>query len=377
MKKTERYSLLIAGVHQSTDAYPNNLYRIRQLRERLGAREVNFPMWATPTGGLKIARSPWRSLWRGWTSHWRVVLTVACAPDSDCVYIPYPAPLVAWTLTLLPHRSRRMVIDSFISVYDTVVNDRALWPARSLRSRLLFAIERKAFANADRVIVDTQQNANFYARLFNLPAERFLALPLSTNEDDYSPAIYQPTERNCRVIFIGTLVPLHGIDVLAEAARQLSARTDIEFHILGDGACASDLQSRIAHLSNVTWQRRWHTAQELAHEIRKADICLGIFGATAKAQRVCPYKIYSYACVGRAVITGDTEWLKSVKKENGKHPFLGVPVNEPTALAHAIQRLADAPEERRRLASAARSFYAAQLSNEFAMQTLMHIIHPH
>jgi len=361
-------------VHQSTDAYPNTLYRVRQLRERLGAREVNYPMWATPNGGLKAARSPWRSLWRVCVSHCQVAWAVACGPRHDCVYIPYPALLVAWVLTLLPHRPRRMVLDSFISVYDTAVNDRSLWSPRSLLSQLLFTFERRAFAKADLVLVDTQQNADFYARLFRLPTERFLALPLATNEDDYAPVSYLPTVGRCRVVFIGTLVPLHGIGVLAEAARQLASRNDIEFHILGDGACAPELQSRIADLPNVIWQRRWHTAQELADEVRKADICLGIFGDTAKAQRVCPYKLYSYACVGRAVITGATDWLRLAVGPDGRPPFFGVPVNDPAALALAVRRLADAPGERERWACAARRFYVADLSNERTIQTLARVL---
>ena len=373
MKTPDPLSLLVVGVHQSTDAYPNTLYRVRQLRG-LGGHEVNYPMWSTPVGGWGSISSPWKTLWRVIASHVRVAWAVVRESRYCCLYVPYPAPLVVYLLSLLPRRSNRIIVDGFISLYDTVINDRKLWSPNALPSRLLYALERSAFAKVDLVLVDTRQNAAFYADLFRLPAKRFLALPLATNEEDYTYTPYQAMVGRCRVLFIGTLVPLHGVDILAEAARRLICRGDIEFRILGDGAGAPALQSRISGLPNVKWQRRWHTAEELAAEIRQADICLGIFGDTAKTQRVCPYKLYSYASVGRAVITGDTDWLRSVALPDGLAPFLSVSVGDPDALAEAIRILADAPGQRLRLAKAARHFYVSRLSNEKSMKMLKRVM---
>lgn len=374
MKTLSSFTLLVAGVHQSTDAYPNTLYRVRQLRSQLGAHEVNFPMWSTPTGGWQSTRSPVRTLCRAITSHLQIAWTVWRGSRYDYVYIPYPAPLVALLLSLLPHRPHHMVLDGFISLYDTVINDRKLRSPNTLLSRLLFAMERHAFAKADLVLVDTQQNADFYAKLFRLSPARFVALPLATNEENYVPTPYQPVAGRCRVLFIGTLVPLHGISTLIEAVRRLVSRQDIEFRIVGDGAGAPALQSGAAGLANVTWRRGWYTAEELAHEIKEADICLGIFGDTDKTQRVCPYKLYSYASIGRATITGYTDWLQSIITPEEYPPFLGVPVNDPVALADAIVSLADDPGERTRLADSARDFYTTRLSNATSLQMLERLL---
>ncbi|WP_286586310.1 glycosyltransferase [Ectopseudomonas guguanensis] len=265
-------------------------------------------------------------------------------------------------------------MDGFISLYDTVVNDRKLWSPNSLLSRLLYKLERHAFIKADIVLVDTSQNANFYSKLFNLSPAHFLALPLATNEVDYVPTPYSPSGECCRVLFIGTLVPLHGIRTIIEAARRLASRQDIQFQIIGDGADAPLLQAEIADLVNVTWQQRWYSAEELSREIKASDICLGIFGDTDKTQRVCPYKIYSYSSIGRAIITGNTDWLQSAVGSALCPPFLGVPVNNPSALADAIAFLADSPQERIRLAESARSFYAKHLSNAASMQLLERLL---
>ncbi|SED44244.1 glycosyltransferase [Pseudomonas anguilliseptica] len=374
MKKSNSSTLLVAGVHQSTDAYPNTLYRVCQLRSRLDTREVNFPMWSTTTGGWKSTRSPIKTLWRAITSHLQVAWAIGCMPHCNIIYIPYPAPLVTLLAYLLPHRPRRIIVDGFISLYDTVVNDRKLWSPNALLPRLLYKLERHAFIKADIVLVDTSQNAQFYSRLFNLPPAHFFALPLATNEIDYIPTPYSPSGERCRVLFIGTLVPLHGICTIIEAARRLASRQDVEFQIIGDGADAPLLQAAIADLVNVTWQRRWYSAEELASEIKASDICLGVFGDTDKTQRVCPYKIYSYSSIGRAIITGNTDWLQSAAGSSLTPPFLGVPVNNPSALADAIAFLADAPLERIRLAESARSFYATHLSNAASMQLLERLL---
>jgi glycosyltransferase involved in cell wall biosynthesis len=367
---------LVVGVHQSTDAYPNTLYRVRELRERFGAREVNESLWSTPTGGWASAESPLRMLWRAIVLHARLVKSVVRMPRFDVAYIPYPAPSVMLALSLLPRRWRpsHIVLDGFISLYDTIVNDRKLLRAGALPSRILRMLERRAFARADKVLVDTPQNAAFYASEFGLPLGKFEALPLATNETGYSSDPYQPAPGPCRVLFMGTLVPLHGISTIAEAMKLLSTRTDIEFRILGNGIDAGILRSVVEGLPNVDWQQRWHSTEELALAIREADICLGIFGNTAKTQRVCPYKLYSYASVGRATITGDTDWLRSISAAGGASPFGCVSVGDPHALAGAIRALADDPGERVRLAVAARHFYESRLANAVSMESLMQIL---
>ena len=265
-------------------------------------------------------------------------------------------------------------MDAFISVYDTIVNDRKLWKPDAARSKLLWWLERAAYRKADVVLVDTSQNADFYSGLFRLPRNRFVALPLATNEDDYVPKTYHTVDGRCRVLFVGTFVPLHGVETIAEAARLLSSREDVQFRILGDGVGARSVQKLLDGVANVDWQRRWLSAAELAGEIANADICLGIFGDTDKAQRVCPYKLYAYSRVGRAIITGDTQWHRSLGVREEDAPFCGVPVRDAKALAAAIRQLADEPVRRARLAQAAADFHKRNLSNALSSQAFDQIL---
>lgn len=371
MSDLKRASLLVVGIHLSSEAYPNTLYRVRDLREHFGADEIDEPLWTTPAGGWTSIKSPLRVLWRALVSHLRVVMSVVRKGKHDVAYVPYPAPSVVLLLSLLPQRfrPRRFVLDGFISIYDTIVNDRKIWSRRSVPAKALYALERRAFSRVDAVLVDTPQNADFYAEMFRLPRSRFVPLPLATNEVDFASKPYVPTAGRCRVLFVGTLVPLHGVGTIVEAAKLLSSRDDIEFRILGDGVDGETIQNEVKGLGNVVWQRRWHSSEELGQEIGRADICLGIFGDTDKAQRVCPYKLYAYASVGRATITGATDWLRSADHGH-ERAFLGVRVSNPSELADAIERLADDVSLRMSYARSVQAFYQDRLSNRHALGSL-------
>lgn len=372
MGKQAAPRLLIVGVHQATEAYPNTLYRVRHLKKHFDTQEINEPLWTTPEGGLASARSPLRTLGRALAAHVRIAWRVATSPCREIAYVPYPAIGVVLVLALLPRRWRpsRIALDGFISIYDTVVNDRRLWTSDAIQSRVLWAFERLAFRMADVVVVDTLQNAHFYARVFRLSPERFVPVPLAINEPAYAPRPYRSNEGSNRVLFIGTFVPLHGVEAIAGAIQLLAERKDVKFRLLGDGQDAIKLQSALEGLTNVVWQRRWHSAKELAEEIAASDVCLGVFGAMDKTQRVCPYKLYSYAAVGRATITGDTEWLRSLAADGGGEPFWPVRLNDAHALAEAIEYLVDNPSERARLARNASIFYERFLANTRSLAML-------
>jgi glycosyltransferase involved in cell wall biosynthesis len=100
----------------------------------------------------------------------------------------------------------------------------------------------------------------------------------------------RPDGERCRVLFIGTLVPLHGISTIIAAARRLASRQDVEFPIIGDGADAPLFQAEIADLVNVTWQRRWYSAVELASEIKAQEISLGVLAILTKPNEYAPTK---------------------------------------------------------------------------------------
>lgn len=373
---------MILGVHIKSEGYPNVTYRVRDLAKhpRLAVTELNFPLdagqaifSASKQQGRYLQSA--RRLLQFLSAHVKALAGYLTHGRPVRVYVPYPAVFVLLGFALLPSRWRPKVTiaDCFISLHDTAVNDRGLLPATGTRARLLRRLESTACRMATWVIVDTDLNARHMVRELALDPSRVIALPLSIDEQTYEHRVYECTRHRCTVLFIGTFVPLQGVDVIARAARLLRHRHDIRIRLIGSGQCANQVRDILAldPGANVEWVTQWMDGCELAREIRDADICLGIFGTGEKTRRVWPLKNYSYMSVGRALITGDTPCARHLGGLAEEAPFLVVPTGDPAALADAISTLADDPQRRRALAAASRRFFEAHLSARRAIPEIV------
>jgi|SRR6185437_12580236 len=366
--------LAVIGVHTASEAYPNTLHSMQGLRRHFDVNEINIPLLPREGGAMRARGGLLSKAWKFVSAHARVIAKgLAMRPRPVRAYVPYPAPILLFAWSLVPRglRPRRIVADAFISLFDTVVNDRGLLRPADWRARILWRIERRAYGIADAVIVDTDQNAEFYASLFRLPRELFIAVPLATNEREFTLSPLPVHRGACNVLFVGTLIPLHGISTIVDAAKLLAGRQDIQFTIVGTGQQAEILESALrAGAANMTWEREWKTPAQLAFCIRQADICLGVFGGGPKTQRVCPYKVYAYASMGRPIITARTAWLERAAARFGQMPFTAVTAADAEALAAEIARLADDEALRGVMASRASEFYGAVLANRITFTAL-------
>lgn len=368
--------LLVFGVHLKSEGYPNTLFRLQDLESSglFRISEINIPMWSESTQNRHGVSRLTRNICRSLVSHVAVLgKYLICSGWNSRMYIPYPGVFLLFMFSCLPKRlrPRRVVADVFISLYDTIVLDRKLLNGDSLLAKFLKWIEWRAYMSADILVVDTPQNQKYLNRLFNLPEGKIVVIPLSTDENNFQYVPYTPKSDFCRVLFVGTMAPLHGIEVLLETARLLSERSDIRFKLIGAGQDAGLVTAWLnRYKAGLDWEKNWQSSEIIAKEINCADICLGIFGAGDKTQRVCPFKIYAYASVGRAIITGYSEWLNDSICNLTYQPFATVPVNDAKALAEKILQLTDDPSMRSKLAMNSRRFYETHLGNQFALQKL-------
>lgn len=368
MRMESKPLLLIWGVHQDTEGYPNTRYRLKFLRglQEFDVREIAMPIpmpkWRGILGKFGIIIPALASIYAHLRIFWQYI---ASGKTPRVLYIPYPAVLALATLYLVPQKLRpqKIIADAFISIYDTVVNDRKLLNPGSVPARILYLLERWAYHQADHVLVDTEQNADFLNSTFNLAPSTVAAIPLSTNEVAYLPNPYRPG-KSCRVLFIGTMIPLHGISTILAAAKLLEEERTIKFRLIGSGQESFKVKQAMENGAiNLEWITSWQSANQLANEIAQADICLGIFDSGDKAQRVCPFKLYAYSAVGRTVLTAKTRWLRNAIKGLDYEPFATVHAENPEALAESISTLANHPGIRETYAANSRKFYMDHLCN--------------
>lgn len=380
MNNVQKKPLLILGVYPESEGYPNIHYRLQDLMaaEAFDITTIHAPVWQQTIFNQKKTAKLAQG-WRFCSAHWRMLRAYLKYPTKQTVYVPYPAIFVALLLSYLPKKfqPKHLVLDAFISLYDTIVIDRRLFKPTHPLARLLYAMEQRAFQRCAVAVVDTQQNADYFAQLFCIPRQQFVAIPLSTNEAALNSPPYHLTKQQTvfTVLFIGTLIPLHGLEFILDAIKLLANKPQIQFKIIGSGQLSPVLTAFMQRETvNLTWVKDWYSTEQIQEAIAAADICLGIFGDTAKTQRVCPLKLYLYTACGRAIISADTPCLQTLMGNENAQAIKLVPAGSAAALASAIEELLEQPKLLIEYAQAARFFYQHQLNNQLALKQLLTVL---
>ena len=273
---------------------------------------------------------------------WYPILVVRflLSPRDATIVVPYPGPLDVLVLHPFARaRGQRIVWDMFLSLYDTVANDRQMVSRTTLAARLLRRLERRAALLADPVLLDTGAHAAHVTRLLELPPGRTAAVPVGAETARF-PRLAPPVAHGGRprVLFYGQLIPLHGIETILAAALSERGR-QIDWHIVGTGQDRPKVEAALARggAGHVTWDD-WVPYDRLIEAIGAADICLGIFGASDKAASVVPNKVYQTLMAGRAVITRASPAMAETFGET--RGLTLVPHSDPDALLDAIDAVA-------------------------------------
>lgn len=359
--------LLVIGPALAGSGYPNAQNSVRLLDSHEPVRVIDRACWLPADFHLwKMARGNLREKLRGlWLLGSRSLLSLCRLARHGrhfhCIYLPYPSLPVLWVLSWLPARWRpRCIVDAYITLWDTLYQDRQLGQPQGPGSRLLLHAESRALRAAHRIIVDTSANAEHVSQLFGVARQRIAALPLALDPSTLPHTAAAPAiaAKRTRVLFIGTFVPLQGTDIIAQALALLGERSDIEFVLIGDGQQADAVAPLLMQQANVHWKRGWQPADVLAAELAHADICLGIFGGDGKAARVLPFKLYMALAAGKAIIT---QQHYSLPDDCPPLPALTCAA-QPHALAAAITQLAAAPAQRQELGEQASTYFQHYLS---------------
>lgn len=300
-------------------------------------------------------------------------------PRPPVAYVPYPALPMLLLLGLLPRRLRpgRIVADAFVSWYDSAAGDRGLLAERGIPARLLRAVERSAFRQADRVVCDTVENAAWLAELLDLPRKLFASAPLAV-PDAADVHLHLPPASpagRLRVLFCGTFVPLQGTGTLAAAALRLADDDRFELVAIGDGQDADAFATLLASRPTaLRWLREMLPLEVLRAWVRSADVCIGILGDRPKSARVWPLKNYLYAQEGRTIVTSRRHgWPAGVARPEADSAVL-IPPDDADALVAALTMLADDPARCERGGAAARRLFELSLSPSRALACLLEVI---
>lgn len=153
--------------------------------------------------------------------------------------------------------------------------------------------------------------------------------PVGRAVDDGGPPV---------VLFVGTLKPWHGLEVLLDAMSL--ARTPWRLRIVGDGPLGTELRARSDAAGLDV---------EFTGAVAPADVPVAMVGATVAVapypagdgHYFSPLKVYEYAAAALPVVASDVPGMAGIV-DHGRTGML-VPPADPAALAAAIDALVDDP----------------------------------
>jgi glycosyltransferase involved in cell wall biosynthesis len=263
---------------------------------------------------------------------------------------------------------KRVIFDEFINPLEWAVYEHRKLRDQGIIAKLIKSFYRFCLDRTEIILADTQSHANYSSQLMGIPVERYAVIPVSTDESVFQPQGYQPTPPSFTVFYYGSMLPLHGLNYVIEAALLLKNTPEIDFFLIGGGAqteaeinAARQKGAHIMYKSRVPFK-------ELATLAAEASLCLGgPFGNTLQSSMVVTGKTFQFLCAGLPVLVGETQEHELFRDQEN---CLIVPQGNAQALAEKIRWAYENKDKLESIGQAGRQVYVKHYSNSTVAEKL-------
>jgi glycosyltransferase involved in cell wall biosynthesis len=230
------------------------------------------------------------------------------------------------------------VVDAFVGIYETNIEDWKKYSPKSLRARLFGFQDYLAYRLADYLLIDNAFRASQLVQ--SHPAvspSTIIDLPVGAPQWCASVAPTPVSGEIMQVLFYGNFLPLHGASTLIEALKLLPSDVKVSLTLIGGGDRRSDVMARAGELG-VAKSCAFVSPvpeTELACYIGRSHVVAGVFGSSAKARSVIPNKVWQGLASGRTVVTRQSPALTELDNFTGSQ-LVSVAPEDPAALAQAL-----------------------------------------
>ena len=267
-------------------------------------------------------------------------------------------------------RGIKVLFDPMISAWDKKVLEQKKWKAEERRAKRLLAWEKKLMAMPDFITWDTSCHVDFAAEYLDVPREKMTPLFTGTDEEVFKPVGSTKDDGVFKVLYHGAYLPLHGTEVIVEAAR-MTQDLPIQWDFLGWGAYKASTEAKAKGLKNVRFLEKVPYVK-VPEVICAHDIVLGVFGTTAKAARVIGNKVYECMACGRPTINEFCTGYPPSAKDCKAIKF--IPAGDPAALVKAVEEYRADWANKEMYFREARAFFERELSMKVVTAQLRDIL---
>lgn len=265
-------------------------------------------------------------------------------PHHDFLLFPYLG--IFDLLTLSPFiliKRTPVILDFFVPLYDSIVNDRKLLSKNNPISYLIFFLEKIALKISKVILVDTNSHGRYLSHLYNIPEEKLKRVFVGAERLFFNSAKITNSPFNTNkfnIFFYGQFIPLQGVEKIINAAKIIQEKqyNDILFTIAGTGQTSQTIDNLIKEkkLSNIK-RISWIPYRKLPLWIQNSNICLGIFGESQKANSVIPNKVFQVLASNKFVITADSPAINELFEYSNSPLINTVKENSSNGLADKIE----------------------------------------
>ena len=240
-----------------------------------------------------------------------------------------------------------------------VLEIRDIWPdsiaasgvasRESLMNRSIGSLSRFLYRASRRVVVVTSAFKEELVSKWDVPTEKIDVVENGVETDLFTP---EGTARNGDddlagkfvISYIGTIGMAHGLEVVVEAASQLSeTHRDILFMVVGEGAEKQRLiaEADKRNLQNLRFMPSIPRT-EIPSQIRASDVCLVLLKKAPIFETVIPTKMLEFMSCGRPVILGVDGQARRVLEE-GEAGLFVEPESVPELVRTVVRLYEDEP----------------------------------
>jgi len=214
--------------------------------------------------------------------------------------------------------SKKLVVEIYISLYDTLVRDRKLIRDGSRKAKVALNRDRLALTQPDYIIHTSSHELVHWEKLLGTSVDLrkvFVAPLCSVYPVTLRRSFMQDSSLN--ICWWGTFIPLHGLDNILQAMRILQeAKLKFTCSLFGvDNSFFSIYADKIKQnkLEDHVFLRKdlsFSNGSLPQYLIDNCDLALGIFGNTDKAYNAVPNKLIEALSMGIPTLTMSSPALR-------------------------------------------------------------------
>lgn len=234
--------------------------------------------------------------------------------QSDIVILPAMCNKYQYELILAKFLRKEVIVDFYLSIYDTLVLDRQKVKKNSKEGRKYLSYDRKCINMASKLFFLNKAEAFYYLRLMNIEKDvDFQIIPICVESKNKCSLPYSNGHSEVfKICWWGSYIPLHGLEEIIEAMYLLKERSTTQFHLYIFGTdeekskpyreliLSYNLEKEISIDNSSTF----NNGKLGPFLVENCDLVLGNFGDSEKAKTVLVNKLVDGAAMRAPILTG-------------------------------------------------------------------------